>query len=83
MALGKHQLAFLAKMAGTGRAVIVGDKLIRSLAQRGLLRPLADGSKGDGSFYTITAHGLRAVADALDSGAIPLTTIDHFRKGDR
>lgn len=76
MALGKHQLNFLAGMAGTGSAVIVGDKLVRSLAKRGLLRSLSE--KGS-SFYTITPDGLRAVADALDSGALPMTTIDNFR----
>lgn len=72
--LGKNQLDFLAGLAGTRRAAIVGDKLIRSLASAGHLRAL-----GDESFYVITATGLRAVADALDSGALKPSTLDDFK----
>lgn len=74
--LGKNQLKFLAGMAGQSRAVIVGDKLLRSLGNAGVMKPV--GSDGD-SFYVITAHGLRAVADALDSGALPPVTIEDFK----
>lgn len=73
--LGKNQLKFAAGMC-LGRASIVGDKLLRSLARAGCLQPL--GSDGD-SFYVITAEGLRAVADALDSGAIPPVTMNDFK----
>jgi hypothetical protein len=78
--LGKNQLAFLARMTGQGRAVVVGDKLIRSLAKAGFMTALSH--NGD-SFYVVTAAGLRAVADALDNGAIPPTTIDDFKKAAR
>lgn len=74
--IGKRQLDFLAIMAGTGNAVVVGDKLIRTLADRGCLRALS--AKGD-SFYTITSAGLRAVADALDAGTLPAATIEDFK----
>jgi hypothetical protein len=71
---GRKQLEFLGRMAGYGRAVVVGDALIRSLAARGAMRPL-----GGNAFYVITADGLRAVADAMDAGAIPAITIDDFK----
>ncbi|MER9912853.1 hypothetical protein NKJ71_19695 [Mesorhizobium sp. M0050] len=38
----------------------------------------AVGSDGD-SFYVVTADGLRAVADALDSGALAPVTIEDFK----
>lgn len=76
--LGKNQLEFLSRMAGQGRAIVVGDKLIRSLAKAGCLKAL--GNKND-SFFVVTAAGLRAVADALDSGALPPVTIDDFKPG--
>lgn len=73
--LGKNQIAFLAGIAGTGRAVVVGDKLIRSLAKAGCLKAL-----GANSFYVITPAGLRSVADAIDGGALKPTTLDDFKK---
>lgn len=76
--LGKNQLDFLMKMSGMGRAVIVGDKLIRSLCDRGLLVALS--TEGD-SFFVLTPNGLRAIADAIDSGALKAPTIDDFKRG--
>ena len=72
--LGKNQLDFLAGLAGPRRAAIVGDKLLRSLAKSGYIKAL-----GDDSFYVITPDGLRAVADALDSGALKPTTLEDFK----
>lgn len=74
--LGKNQIEFLDRMAGRGRAVIVGDKLIRSLAARGMLRSL---NPERGSFFVLTSAALRAVADAMDSGALPPITLDDFK----
>ncbi|RWO22858.1 hypothetical protein [Mesorhizobium sp.] len=71
--LGKNQLNFIAGMC-LGRACVVGDKLLRSLAKAGCLKAL-----GSDSFYVITADGLRAVADAIDRGAIPPVTMDAFK----
>lgn len=73
--LGKNQIKSLAGMC-LGRAVVVGDKIERSLVKAGCMEAL--GSEGD-SFYVITANGLRAVADAMESGAIPPVTMDAFR----
>jgi len=75
--LGKNQIEFLAGLAAPRRAAVSGDKLLRSLATRGLVKPL--GANGD-SFFVVTADGLRAVADALDSGAIKETTLDDFKQ---
>lgn len=75
--LGAKQLDFLAGMAGTQKAVIVGDKLIRSLQDRGLMVALG---KERNSFFTITPAGLRAVADALDSGALKALTFDDLKR---
>jgi len=77
--LGKNQINFLARMAGRGSALIVGDRLARSLTERGCLRSLSE--DGD-SFYVVTSWGLRAVADAMDSGRLPEITINDFRKKD-
>lgn len=78
--LGRKQLTFLANMAGTGFAVVVGDAFIRRLVAHGCLRPL--GPEGD-SFFVVTPAGLRAVADALDAGTIPAVTIDAFKPKER
>lgn len=72
--LGKNQLDLLAGLVGPRRAAIVGDKLTRSLAKSGYLRSL-----GDDSFYIVTSDGLRAVADALDSGALKPATMEDFK----
>jgi hypothetical protein len=77
--LGKNQLNFLAGVAGRGRAVVVGDKIIRSLAERGMMEPLAR-PEGNGSFFVVTSAGLRAVADAMDSGVLPPITIEDFKR---
>ena len=65
--LGKHQRCLLADLGGVRMAVIVGDKLSRSLVQRGLLA-----AEDDGSFAHITARGLRALADEIDAGRVAL-----------
>jgi hypothetical protein len=78
--LGKNQIELLARMTGQGRAVVVGDKLIRSLAKAGCMSALSH--NGD-SFYVVTSAGLRAVADALDAGSLPPVTIDDFKKAVR
>lgn len=75
--LGAKQLKFMSGLSGGKSAIIVGNSDIRRLAARGLLRPL--GENGD-SFYVITSALLRAVADAMDNGALPPLTMADFRK---
>lgn len=65
--LGRKQLDYLARRAGVLTAQVVPDVLTRSLERRGLLVTLSD--KTDG-FLALTPAGYRAVADALEAGAI-------------
>ncbi len=66
--LGRHQLDLLSKLAGVGRAPVVGDRLSDSLVRRGLL--LATDSENN-ALVVVTPAGYRAVADAIESGVIP------------
>ena len=75
--LGKHQLAMLASLAGTHRALVVPDSVTRSLCKRGLMMP--GGTKTDG-FLVMTPAGYRAVADALESGAIVRLPVEQWNK---
>ena len=81
--LGKRQIDLLAKLGSPGMFLIVGDPVSRSLAKRGLLKPEGT-STDDDSFYHITSAGLRALADAMDSGQIkPSKFLDEMRKKER
>lgn len=66
MRLGKHQLRLLRVLAG-GCFQIVPDKVSRSLVAKGLAVEWRDDS-----FVGITPNGLRALADAAESGAVDL-----------
>ena len=65
--LGSRQRELLGKMGCPGRFLIVGDKVVESLARRGLLA--AQGKRGD-SFYQITPAGLRALAEEWEAGRL-------------
>lgn len=65
--LAKRQIDYLARRAGVLSAQVVPDALTRSLARRGLLVSLSDKTEG---FLALTPAAYRAVADALESGAI-------------
>lgn len=67
MRLGKHQLRLLRVLAG-GCFQIVPDKVSRSLIAKGL----AVAWSGD-AFVGVTPAGLRALADAADSGQLDLS----------
>ena len=71
MTLGKHQLCLLASMASPFNLLIVKDKIAMSLVRRGLLEPRDFPKRDDDdAFFGITPAGLRAVADALQSGQL-------------
>ena len=63
--VGPKQRDLLARMC-VGRAVVVGDALTRSLCRRGLMKA----HRGD-DVVTVTAAGLRALADEMDAGRVP------------
>lgn len=63
--LGKNQLHWLLVLGSPARRVVTGDRAVRSLVKRGLLK--AAGSDGD-SIFQITPDGLRALADAHERG---------------
>ena len=65
--LGKKQIAYLAGRAGVFSAQVVPDALTRSLTHRGMLATLSVYTDG---FLALTPAAYRAVADALESGAI-------------
>lgn len=65
--LGRKQLQLLSAIAGVRRALVVPDKISRSLCERGLMQSAS--SKTDG-FIVLTPAGYRAVADALERGTI-------------
>ncbi len=67
MQVGHRQLNLLSVLARPGTALIVGDKLARSLVSRGL----AQQARHD-AIISITSSGLRALADAADAGKIKL-----------
>lgn len=67
--LGKNQLRLLMQLADPNRFVVIGDKLVWSLVHRGLLAP--HGPDGEGLFQ-ITPNGWRALADAVDRGALEM-----------
>lgn len=79
MPLGKNQLDYLARRAGVFTAQVVPDALTRSLERRGLLVSL--GGKTDG-FLAMTPSGYRAVADALESGAVTRPPLTEWGKPD-
>lgn len=63
--LGSRQRNLLAALARPSLFLVVGDKVARSLSDRGLLAP-----HGNDSLYAITPAGLRCLADELDAGRI-------------
>lgn len=78
-ALGKHQLEMLATMAGVHRAIVVPDKITRSLCRRGLM--IGGSDKSDG-FLLLTPAAYRTIAEALESGAIVRRPVDEWLKPD-
>ena len=71
-------------MGSPFHALVVADKVSRSLAKRGLLEPVGDPEAKDAGFFTITPAGLRLLADALECGQIeqlldPRFMRDHVR----
>lgn len=77
--LGRHQLDLLSKLAAFGRVLVVGDRLSDSLVRRGLLLALDADSN---AMIVITPAGYRAVADAIEAGAIPWPPEVRFRHRD-
>lgn len=75
--LGKRQLDKLASFAGVFSAIVVPDKLLRSLIRAGMMESMS--TKSDG-FIVTTAAGFRAIADALDSGAIVRPPLEDWHK---
>jgi len=68
--LGNNQLARLASMAHVGMAQVVPDAVTRSLVSRGLMAPTGNKPGTEDAFIVITADGFRAIADAIEAGAI-------------
>lgn len=75
--LGKRQLEALMRLASPGVAIVVPDKVDRSLERRGYLKPLTGRSDG---FLRITPAGLRALADAFERGELEQFLHDLYRK---
>ena len=66
MRIGDRQLRMLIVMASPGRTLVVGDRESAAMERRGWLKS----EHGDGDLLTITADGLRALADAMDAGRV-------------
>lgn len=66
--LGRHQLDLLSGLACVNSALVVGNRLSDSLVRRGLL--LATDAENN-ALVVLTPDGYRALADAIESGAIP------------
>lgn len=75
--LGKRQLEQLASLAGVYSAIVVPDALTRSMCKRGVMVP---GSATSDGFLVMTPAGYRAVADALESGAIVRLPVEQWNK---
>ncbi|ORE90685.1 hypothetical protein ATO13_22236 [Stappia sp. 22II-S9-Z10] len=77
--LGKHQLLTLAFLARPGTMLISGaTPASRALVERGLCAAAADGNE-----VTITAAGLRRLADEADKGRVDLRPgPDFYRRQD-
>lgn len=65
--LGKRQLALMAQLGGVHSYIVVPGPVARSLYARGIMAPGSSRSEG---FAMLTPAGYRALADALESGAI-------------
>lgn len=76
--LGKRQLALLVTMAKPTRFFLIPCKVSRSLEARGLIaeRLIPESRK---PVLQITSKGLRALADAMDSGQIA-AALDRWRR---
>jgi hypothetical protein len=66
--LGKLQLERLMGMASPSSLLVVGDAVSKSLVARGLLKPHFPDRPG--AWHRITPSGLRALADAFESGRL-------------
>lgn len=73
--LGKHQLHLLGGLARPGTALVIADKLSRSLCKRQLAKEW-----GEDSYVCITPAGLRALADEADAGRLSLKPPDNNGK---
>lgn len=62
--LGKNQIYILAAMGSPGTAMVVGNKVTRSLQRRGLMAPL---TPGEDVMLRITPAGLRVLADLYEA----------------
>ncbi len=69
-----------ATMGSPFHTLVVGDKVSRSLAKRGLLEPVGDPETKDAGFFTITPAGLRVLADALECGKVEQFFDPRFRR---
>ena len=67
-------------MGSPFHALVVADKVSRSLAKRGLLEPVGDPEAKDAGFFTITPAGLRVLADAMECGQIKQFLDPGFRR---
>lgn len=67
MRIGKNQIDLLRCIARPGTALVVGDKISRSLVARGMAHEF-----GPDRWITITPSGLRALADAAETGRLEL-----------
>ncbi len=67
-------------MGSPFHALVVADKVSRSLARRGLLEPVGNPEAKDAGFFTITPTGLRMLADALERGKVEQFFDPRFRR---
>lgn len=65
--LGPKQIALLVVLAAPDRALVVADKIARSLMKRGLLAPMRADIDG---MLRITPAGLRMLATLLEAGEL-------------
>jgi hypothetical protein len=66
--LGKLQLERLMGLASPSSLMVVGDAVSKSLVARGLLRPYFPDNPD--AWHRITPSGLRALADAFETGRL-------------
>lgn len=66
--IGKLQLERLMGLASPSMLMVVGDAVSKSLVRRGLLKP--NFPETPDAWHRITPSGLRALADAYESGKL-------------
>lgn len=74
MRLGIRQLEML-RACGPNFKIVVGCKMVRRLIDLGLM----ESDNPEGNWSSVTANGLRAVADAMDAGKFSKTPTSPFR----